>query len=126
MLLPQTAACSVLQRSGNLLGDTALLSSLNETKTKALTVTAALADGQKLAAQLDQQRGVYRPLAARGSALYFSLLQLRKLDSMYCFSLAVRLLWAVGGCVRVYLSRAEGLRGQAAAQLTPFSLYADW
>lgn len=112
---------SVLHRSGNLLGDTALLSSLNETKAKALTVTAALADGRKLAAQLDQQRGVYRPLAARGSALYFSLLQLRKLDSMYCFSLAVRFLWVVGGCVRACLSRAVGVCGQAAAQLSHVS-----
>lgn len=31
-----------------------------------------------------------RPLAAWGSTLYFSLLQLRKLDNMYCFSLTVR------------------------------------
>jgi hypothetical protein len=76
--------------SGNLLGDTALLSSLNETKAKALTVSAALDDGKRLAAQLDQQRSAYRPLAARGSVLYFSLLQLRKLDNMYCFSLTVR------------------------------------
>lgn len=32
----------------------------------------------------------YRPLAARGSLLYFTLVQLRQLDSMYCFSLVVR------------------------------------
>jgi hypothetical protein len=63
---------------------------LNEAKAKALTVTAALEDGKKLAAQLDQQRAVYQPLAARGSALYFSLLQLKKLDSMYAFDLMVR------------------------------------
>lgn len=46
--------------SGNLLGDTALLSSLNDTKAKASTVSAALEDGKKLAAQLDQQRSAYR------------------------------------------------------------------
>jgi hypothetical protein len=79
-----------LSCSGNLLGDTALLSSLNETKAKALAISAALDDAKGLAAQLDQQRSAYRPLAARGSALYFSLLQLKKLDNMYCFSLTVR------------------------------------
>lgn len=78
-----------LSCSGNLLGDTALLSSLNETKAKALTVSAALADGKRLASELDKQRSVYRQLAARGSALYFSMLQLRRLDNMYCFSLTV-------------------------------------
>lgn len=31
-----------------------------------------------------------RPLAARGSVLYFTLVQLRQLDPMYCFSLNVR------------------------------------
>lgn len=46
--------------SGNLLGDTALLSSLNEAKAKALSVAAALDGGRQLAAQLDQQRNVYR------------------------------------------------------------------
>jgi hypothetical protein len=81
--------CVHLSCSGNLLGDTALLLSLNETKAKALTVSAALADGKRLAAELDKQRSVYRPLAARGSALYFSMLQLRRLDNMYCFSLTV-------------------------------------
>jgi hypothetical protein len=30
-----------------------------------------------------------RPLAARGSLLYFTLVQLRQLDPMYCFSLNV-------------------------------------
>lgn len=85
------AVCCLLY-SGNLLSDSALLSSLNKTKAKALTVAAALEDGKQLVTELDQQRSVYRPLAARGSALYFSLLHLRRLDNMYCFSLPVRFL----------------------------------
>jgi hypothetical protein len=87
--------------SGNLLSDSALLSSLNETKAKASTVAAALEDGKQLVTELDQQRSVYRPLAARGSALYFSLLHLRRLDNMYCFSLPVRSCWLGGVLGRV-------------------------
>ncbi|KAF6261448.1 ATP-binding dynein motor region D5-domain-containing protein [Scenedesmus sp. NREL 46B-D3] len=72
---------------GNLLEDAALLTSLNDTKTQASSVAAALRDGQALAAQLDAQRSAYRSLAGRGSLLYFTLVQLRQLDPMYCFSL---------------------------------------
>lgn len=50
---------------GNLLEDTALLNSLNETKAKASTVGAALEDGQALAAQLDERRSAYRQVTAR-------------------------------------------------------------
>lgn len=46
-----------------------------------------------------------RPLAARGSALYFSLLHLSKLDSMYCFSLSVRLLIDSTGNLAVWLCK---------------------
>ena len=52
-------------------------------------MSAALEAGKRLAGELDQQRSAYRPLAARGSALYFSILQLQRLDNMYCFSLTV-------------------------------------
>jgi hypothetical protein len=45
---------------GNLLEDTALLTSLNDTKCQASSVAAALQDGQALAAQLDEQRSAYR------------------------------------------------------------------
>lgn len=50
--------------SGNLLEDTALLSSLNDTKVQASSVASALDDGRALAAQLDEQRSVYRYLQA--------------------------------------------------------------
>jgi len=52
---------------GDILDNKELVASLNETKAKSQTVTAALADSAKLQADLDRQRDVYRPLAAAGA-----------------------------------------------------------
>jgi hypothetical protein len=140
--LPPRCLCT----SGNLLGDTVLLGSLNETKAKALTATAALQDSRALAGHLDAQRSAYRPvtpcdvtgggdivharavmptahawlpcwprrsLAVRGSTLYFALLQLKQLDSMYCFSLAVS-----GVCVCECVAWVSQLLGSRRATST--------
>jgi hypothetical protein len=53
-------SAGMLMCRGNLLEDTALLTSLNDIKSQASSVAAALQDGQALAAQLDEQRSAYR------------------------------------------------------------------
>ncbi|KAG2426397.1 hypothetical protein HYH02_014824 [Chlamydomonas schloesseri] len=83
--LLQTLATS----TGNILENKDLLDKLNETKTRSATVEKALAESKTLQASLDQQREVYRPIAARGSIMYFLLADLQALNQMYTFSLSV-------------------------------------
>ncbi|KXZ45909.1 DHC7 protein [Gonium pectorale] len=83
--LLQTLATS----TGNILENKELLDKLNETKTKSATVEKALVESKSLQASLDQQREVYRPIAARGSVMYFLLADLQALNQMYTFSLNV-------------------------------------
>nr|ADI46856.1 DHC1bf [Volvox carteri f. nagariensis] len=83
--LLQTLATS----SGNILENKDLLDKLNETKTRSGTVEKALTESKSLQASLDQQREVYRSIAARGSVMYFLLADLQALNQMYTFSLSV-------------------------------------
>ncbi|KAG2486208.1 hypothetical protein HYH03_015170 [Edaphochlamys debaryana] len=83
--LLQTLATS----KGNILENKELLDKLNETKTRSATVEKALTESKGLQASLDQQREVYRPIAQRGSIMYFLLGDLQALNQMYTFSLTV-------------------------------------
>ncbi|GLI62890.1 cytoplasmic dynein 1b heavy chain [Volvox africanus] len=83
--LLQTLASS----TGNILENKDLLDKLNETKMRSATVEKALTESKSLQASLDEQREVYRPIAARGSVMYFLLLDLQALNHMYTFSLSV-------------------------------------
>ncbi len=71
--LLQTLATS----TGNILENKDLLDKLNETKTRSATVEKALREGKGLQASLDQQREVYRPIAGRGSVMFFLLADLQ-------------------------------------------------
>ena len=71
---------------GNLLENRALISSLEETKVKAVTIEKSLEEAHKLQVTLDAQRSVYKPLASRGAALFFLLGDLSHLSHMYRFS----------------------------------------
>ena len=73
---------------GNILENKALLESLNQTKTKSLSITESLAESQQLQMSLDQERNSYLPLANYGSDLFFVISDLCKLSNMYRFSLA--------------------------------------
>ena len=67
----------------------ALIKSLEEIKTKATVVSSSLDESVQLAATLDAERNVYRPIAASGSALFFLLRDMRVVNHMYAFSLAI-------------------------------------
>nr|BCL66104.1 cytoplasmic dynein 1b heavy chain [Volvox africanus] len=83
--LLQTLATS----TGNILENKDLLDKLNETKTRSATVEKALTESKSLQSSLDQQREVYRPIASRGSVMYFLLADLQALNQMYTFSLSM-------------------------------------
>lgn len=75
------------EATGDILENTALVESLSTTKTKAADIAEALAGSEAAAAKLDQQRQVYKPLAAAGTELYFRLAGMRAVNHMYQFSL---------------------------------------
>lgn len=75
--------------TGNILENTQLIETLQETKEKSATIAAALRKSKELQASLDGQRDAYRPIAERGASAYFLLKDLRTLNHMYQFSLAL-------------------------------------
>ena len=72
---------------GNILENKTLLSSLNELKSKSMTVKDKLEEASQLQESLDGQREVYRTIAQVGSRLFFTLLDLRRVNPMYRYSL---------------------------------------
>eukprot|EP01105_Mastigella_eilhardi_P022238 TRINITY_DN5471_c0_g1_i1.p1 TRINITY_DN5471_c0_g1~~TRINITY_DN5471_c0_g1_i1.p1 ORF type:complete len:3987 (-),score=1077.90 TRINITY_DN5471_c0_g1_i1:1263-13184(-) len=75
------------QAKGNVLQNQQLLDSLNETKRKSAEIEKSLAASQQMQEELDRQRNVYRRIAKYGSALFFVLTDLGKINHMYHFSL---------------------------------------
>ncbi len=72
-----------------ILENKALIDSLNETKQKSIVIAEALKEAQNLQASLDKEREVFRKIASNGSALYFLIMDLVKINNMYQFSLPV-------------------------------------
>ena len=75
------------QASGNLLEDTELMDVLNQTKTQAREVAVKLVDAEVKTKEINEKREQYRPVAIRGSALYFCIIDMAKIDWMYNSSL---------------------------------------
>ncbi|KAJ3141233.1 Cytoplasmic dynein 2 heavy chain 1 [Geranomyces variabilis] len=74
--------------SGNILENITLIASLNETRDKSSTIATGLQESKKLQASLDAQRDKFAPLSTFGSALFFVISDLCKLNNMYQFSLS--------------------------------------
>jgi dynein heavy chain, axonemal len=72
---------------GNLLDDTELVGVLNETKTKANDVKAALIKAVETRESINEKREQFRPVATRGSVLYFSIVETSQVNVMYQTSL---------------------------------------
>jgi dynein heavy chain 2 len=73
---------------GNILENTALIQSLNETKEKSTSISSGLQESYKLQKALDAEREKFTPLSRFGSSLFFVVQDLRKINTMYQFSLA--------------------------------------
>jgi dynein heavy chain len=73
--------------TGNLLDDTELVGVLNETKKKANEVTAALQTAVETRESINVKREQFRPVATRGSVLYFSIVETSQINVMYQTSL---------------------------------------
>ena len=73
---------------GNMLDNTELIQTLDETKTKAKEVTEKLKVGEQTAIEIDRVRNGYRPAARRGALLFFVLSEMALINNMYQFSLS--------------------------------------
>lgn len=76
-----------MSSQGNLLDDYELMDVLNSTKTQAKEVAVKLIDAEQKTKQINENREQYRPVAIRGSALYFCIIELQFVNWMYNSSL---------------------------------------
>jgi len=72
---------------GNLLDDTELINVLAATKAKVNEVNEKLVAAAEMRAGIDEKREQYRPVAARGSVLYFAIVDMSLVNCMYQTSL---------------------------------------
>lgn len=72
---------------GNLLDDAELIEVLNNTKTQAKEVDAKIKDAHQKTEEIQIKREQYRPVAIRGSALYFTMIEVSEINWMYNSSL---------------------------------------
>lgn len=72
---------------GNILDDEELINTLNQSKVTSAAINERVALAEKTEIAINQARERYRPVATRGSILYFVIADLAEIDSMYQFSL---------------------------------------
>uniref|UniRef100_A0A3Q3E463 Dynein axonemal heavy chain 10 n=1 Tax=Labrus bergylta TaxID=56723 RepID=A0A3Q3E463_9LABR len=74
--------------TGNMLDNTELVYTLEETKSKSSEVFEKLKLAEETARNIDELRDGYRPAAKRGAILFFVLTEMALVNSMYQYSLA--------------------------------------
>lgn len=74
--------------TGNILDNTDLIETLEETKSKANEVMQKLILATKTSTQLDVLRNQFRPAATRGAVLFFVLADMSTVNAMYQNSLS--------------------------------------
>ena len=72
--------------SGNLLDDLRLIAALGSSKAKSVEVSRALKAAEETQRRITRAGELYRPLATRGSQLYFAVAGLAELQYFYQFS----------------------------------------
>ena len=64
-----------------------LITTLSRSKGMSKAISERLADSKSTQRQIEENRESYRPVAVRGSLLYFTVAELCRVDSMYQYSL---------------------------------------
>ena len=100
--LEDTLLYELANSTGNILDNTTLIETLQQTKVKAGEISAKLEEAKVTAVEIDAACASYRPVAKRGSILFFVTASLATLNNMYEVSLALYLVVFLRS-----LSRAE-------------------
>ena len=77
----------LFESEGNILDNEELVNTLNDSKTTSQAISGRLAEAEKTEANITIAREKYRPVAAKGSVMYFVVADLGLIDPMYQFSL---------------------------------------
>jgi len=73
---------------GDILDDEDLISSLGQSKVTSTQIGERMKEAAVTGAEISTAREAYRPVAARGATLYFSIASMSMIDNMYQFSLS--------------------------------------
>jgi dynein heavy chain len=73
--------------SGNILDDEELISWLAKSKVTSTAINVRMVEAEKTTAEINSTRELYRPVATRGSVIYFVIASLAMVDPMYQYSL---------------------------------------
>ncbi|XP_057687718.1 dynein axonemal heavy chain 10-like isoform X2 [Corythoichthys intestinalis] len=85
--LGETLLRELATSTGNMLDNTELVSTLEETKSKSSEVFEKLKLAVTTSVDIDVLRNAYRPAAKRGAILFFALTEMALVNSMYQYSL---------------------------------------
>ena len=85
--LEDTLLHELSSSTGNILDNADLIATLDETKTKAVEISAKLEEASHTKEEISKARAAYTSVAKRGSILYFALAGLAIINSMYESSL---------------------------------------
>ena len=89
--LEDTLLRELATSTGNMLDNTELVQTLEDTKSKATEVFAKLRQSAVTAADIEKVRDGYRPAARRGAVLFFVLAEMAAINTMYQYSLSAYL-----------------------------------
>eukprot|EP00965_Chrysotila_dentata_P097363 3218320-Pleurochrysis_carterae.AAC.2 len=87
--LEDTLLYELANSTGNILDNTELISTLEQTKVKATEISEKLEEAKVTSSEIDVACASYRPVAKRGSILFFVMASLSTLNNMYELSLAL-------------------------------------
>jgi dynein heavy chain len=73
---------------GNVLDNEPLINTLNNSKLTSGVIKTRVAEAEKTEIEINESREEYRPVATRGSLIYFVIADLGRLDPMYQYSLS--------------------------------------
>jgi dynein heavy chain len=77
----------IYQSEGNILQDELLITTLNDAKSTSTVIQFRVKEAEETEIKINTLREAYRPVAVRGSIIYFCIADLSLIDPMYQYSL---------------------------------------